>query len=301
MSPPQEPRCGGCHSSSRELRMTVLVFLLVLCAAVLHAGWNFAAKRAAGNPGALWLGVCLGSVLSWPCAVLAHRVEPLTLAGLPYIAATGLLHTWYFGLLARSYIAGDISLVYPVARGIGVAGTSLLASLVLHERLTLTGGAGIAAICLGTALLGWHRGAQQAQWGPYLYAVLVGATIMGYSIVDKLAVEHMHPVIYISGMFSLAALLLAPYVLCWQRAACLYAYRHLKAAIVLIGIGSLGTYLLILFTLRLGPVSYIVAVREFAVVIGAILGVVLLKEPLTLRKGLGLMAVTLGLLLVKMA
>jgi len=281
--------------------MTFVVFLMVLLAATLHAGWNFAAKRAAGNLAALWLGVCLGAVLSWPGAVLAHQVEQLTPAALPYILATGLLHAWYFGLLAKSYAVGDISLVYPVARGTGVAGTAVVASLVLSERLSLSGIAGIVAICTGTGLVGWRWHAHREEWIAYLYAVLVGTTIIGYSIVDKLAVGHVHPVLYISGMFSLAALFLAPYVLHHERAACRYAYHHLRPAIGLIGVGSVVTYVLILFTMRLGPVSYIVAAREFAVVIGSILGFVILKEPLTVRKGLGITAITLGLVLVKVA
>jgi drug/metabolite transporter (DMT)-like permease len=175
------------------------------------------------------------------------------------------------------------------------------AGVFLQEPLSLAGVGGILAICLGTGLVGWSRGAGKEQFAAYVYAVLVGATITGYSIVDKLAVKHVHPVLYISGLFSLAALLLAPYVLRYHRSACLYAYRHLKLAIGLIGVGSIGTYLLILFVFRLGPVSYIVAAREFAVVIGAILGFVLLKEPLTVRKGLGIAAITLGLGLVKVA
>jgi drug/metabolite transporter (DMT)-like permease len=281
--------------------MTFLVFLVVMLAAILHAVWNFAAKQAAGNLGALWLGVWLGAMLSWPCAVLAHQAEPLTLAGLPYIVATGILHAWYFGFLSRSYMTGDISLVYPVARGTGVAGTAVVAGLFLQERLSLAGVAGILAICLGTGLVGLSRHTHKEQLTAYVHALLVGVTITGYSIVDKLAMGHVHPVIYISGMFSLAALLLTPYVLRSHRAACLYAYLHLKTAIGLIGVGSICTYLLILFVLRLGPVSYIVAAREFAVVIGSILGFVILKEPLTARKGIGIAAITLGLILVKVA
>ena len=134
--------------------MTFLVFFMVLLAATMHAVWNFAAKRASGNLGALWLGLCLGAVLSWPGAMLAHQAEPLTLADLPYIAATGILHAWYFGFLARSYAVGDISLVYPVARGTGVAGTAMVASLCLHERLSLAGVSGILAICVGTGPAG---------------------------------------------------------------------------------------------------------------------------------------------------
>jgi len=281
--------------------MTLMVFLTVLLAAVLHAGWNFVAKQAAGNLGAMWLGVWLGAILSWPWAFLVHRVEPLTVAGLPYIIATGILHAWYFGFVAKAYMTGDISVVYPVARGTGVAGTAVVAWLCLGEHLSYMGLLGIIAVCAGTGLIGWQQRAQPGQATAYGHALLVGATIIGYASIDKLAVGQVHPVIYISGMFSLAALCLTPYVLRTHRAACLYAYQHLKLAIAVIGVGSLGTYLMILFTLRLGPVSYIIATREFAVVIGSLLGVFLLKERLTMRKGMGIAAITLGLVLIKTA
>jgi uncharacterized membrane protein len=281
--------------------MTFFVFVAVLLSATLHAGWNFAAKRAAGNVGALWLGICLAAVLSWPWALLVHQSERLTLAGLPYIVATGMLHAGYFGFLARSYAVGEISLVYPVARGTGVVGTAIVAAAWLHETLSLLGLVGIAAICVGTGLVGFNKSRHQDEVTGYLHALLVGATITGYSIIDKLAMGQVHPVIYISGIFSLAALLLAPYVLGRQRAACRYTYQHLKTAICLIGLGSICTYLLILFAFRVGQVSYIVAVREFAVVIGALLGVLVLKERVTLHKVLGIVAITIGLVLVKMA
>ncbi|HEY7495741.1 MAG TPA: SMR family transporter [Candidatus Tectomicrobia bacterium] len=281
--------------------MTLFVFIVVLLSATLHAGWNFAAKRVAGNVGALWLGLCLAAVLSWPWALLVHQSERLTLAGLPYIVATGMLHAGYFGCLARSYAVGEISLAYPVARGTGVAGTAVVAAAWLHETLSLLGLVGITAICVGTGLVGFQKRHHQDEVTGYLYALLVGTTITGYSIIDKLAVGQVHPVLYISGLFSLAALLLAPYVLGRQRAACRYAYQHLKTAICLIGMGSICTYLLILFAFRVGPVSYIVAVREFAVVIGALLGFLVLKERCTLRKVVGIAAITIGLVLVKMA
>lgn len=281
--------------------MTLTLFLVVLCAAALHALWNMAAKQAAGNLGALWLGVCLGGVLSWPWAFWAQSTQPLTRTGLYYILATGFIHAWYFGFLGRAYALGDISLVYPVARGMGVAGTAVLAYCVLQEPLSCLGGSGIGAICLGTVLLGWGAQRQASHAAAYGQALAVGLTITSYSIIDKLAVGQVHPVVYISGMFSTTGLLLTPYVLRRHWAPCVYAVQHLKAVTVLIGVGSLSTYLIILFTYRFGPVSYIVAVREFAVVIGALLGVLVLKERLTLRKGLGIAAITLGLGLVKIA
>jgi uncharacterized membrane protein len=160
---------------------------------------------------------------------------------------------------------------------------------------------GIGAICAGSGLIGVSQRPHTDAYVAYLHAILVGATITGYSIVDKLAVRQVHPVLYISGIFSLAAILLAPHMLRRQRAACLYAYRHLKPSIWLVGPGALCTYLMVLFAFRLGPVSYIVAVREFAVVIGALLGFLVLKERLTVRKAVGIMAITIGLVCVKLA
>lgn len=135
----------------------------------------------------------------------------------------------------------------------------------------------------------------------YGQALVVGVIISAYSILDKHAVGVIHPVVYISGMFTVTAALLAPYVLGSQRAACAYAWRHLQAYVVLIGLGSIGTYLMILFAFRLGPVGYIVATREFSVVVASLLGFAVLKERLTRRKILGILAITLGLILIKLA
>lgn len=281
--------------------MSFAVFGLVLLAATLHAVWNLAAKRVAGDLATIWLGLCLGAVLSWPGAALAQQWQPLTWQGVWYILTTGVIHAWYFGLLARAYAAGDISVVYPMTRGTGVAGTAVVAGLWLHERLSLPGILGILMVCVGAALIGWSQHQAPGTLRAYLYALLVGISIIGYSVVDKLAVQHVHPVLYISGMFSVAALLLAPYVLWRQRSTVVLAALPWRLDVWLIGLGSLVTYLLILFAFRLGPASYIVASREFAVVIGSGLGIVVLKERLTARKGLGIAAITLGLVLVKMA
>src|SRR5262249_10414721 len=135
----------------------------------------------------------------------------------------------------------------PVARGTGVAGTAVVAVLWLNEGLSVLGMSGILAICLGTGLVGFSRHAYKDEAGAYLHALLVGATITGYSIIDKLAVGHVHPVVYISGLCTVAALLLAPYVLRRHCVACRQAYQDLEPAICLIGIGSMGNYLLFLF------------------------------------------------------
>ena len=281
--------------------MTILVFVLVIIAAGLHAGWNFAAKKVTGNLSVIWLGLCLASMLTWPGALLVYQSSPLTREALLYMVATGVLHAWYFGFLARSYELGDLSLVYPVARGTGVAGTAVVALVLLHETLSVNGSIAIIAICMGTALVGFSHLHDDQGVAAYLHALHVGAIITSYSVVDKLGVGQVHPMFYISGMVTLAALLLTPYILWRKPAEWRHAWRHLKRYSCLIGIGSIGTYLIILFTFQLGQVSYIVATREFAVVIGSGLGFLLLKERFTVPKVIGITAITMGLVLLKIA
>jgi uncharacterized membrane protein len=102
-------------------------------------------------------------------------------------------------------------------------------------------------------------------------------------------------------MFSLSALGLMPYILWRHWTDCRHAWRALKPYIGLIGLGSMSTYLIILFAFRLGPASYIVAARELAVVIGALFGLLFLQERFTPVKVAGMIAIGCGLILVKVA
>jgi len=163
--------------------MTLTAFLLVVVAAVLHACWNLTAKRASGNLGVFWLGLCFTSLLLLPVVWLAGL--PVDPAGLPYIVATGLIHTAYFGLLAASYRHGEMSVVYPLARGSGVAGTALVAALFLNEPVSWLGALGVVSVSAGILLLGLRELIQRSTPHACLLALLVGLTIVGYSVVDR--------------------------------------------------------------------------------------------------------------------
>ena len=277
------------------------VFLLVVIAAGMHALWNLGARKAKGDAGVLWLGLCAASVVCAPLAFWTRPTLQVLVDGLPLILATGVIHALYFVALSKAYETGEISFVYPVARGMGVAGTATAATLILEETISPLGGLGIGTVVLGIFLLGLDefRATRDVRSG--VLAVLVGGTIIGYSVVDKVGVGIVHPVFYIFAMFVLSALGALPYVLGRRRGICADAWRNMKRYIFLIGLGSMATYLLILFAFQLGRVSYVVAIREFSVVIGAALGVLVLGERFTARKGLGIAAITLGVVLVKLA
>ena len=152
------------------------------------------------------------------------------------------------------------------------------AGVLLHEQLSLFGIIGIASIVLGILSLGLNEFIVQKRVKTGLFALLLGATIIVYSLVDKVGVGKIHPVFYIFWMFVISGLGLSPYVLMRHRDSCVDAWKTMKKYIVLIGPGSMATYLIILFTFQIGQVNYIVAVREFSVVVGSALGILFLKE-----------------------
>lgn len=286
---------------ARSVFMEWTVFVLVLIAAFLHALWNFAARKASGNLAVMWLGLVIASIICLPLALGIWPSMESIRSALPNMLATGIIHSLYFWLLSKSYKEGEISFVYPIARGTGVAGTSIGAPIFINEGISSLGTAGIVAITFGIITLGLDRSDSKKQFNSGILALLVGCTIVGYSLVDKVGVGQIHPVFYIFSMFVLTVLFLLPHILLNHRKTCVDAWKNMKRYILLIGPGSMGTYLIILFAFQSGKVSYIVAAREFAVVIGATLGITFLGEKLTWNKCLGIPAITLGLVLVKLA
>jgi uncharacterized membrane protein len=287
--------------------MSFNLFLLVISAAVFHALWNFVARRASGNLAVFWWAIWVSCVMLLPFIInIAIQMGPdaflrMLAAGYGHILATGVIHALYFLLLGRAYEHGEISVIYPVARGSGIGITAFLGWQMLDEQVTQAGFIGIILISLGILSMGMTalRHKRQAKQS-FISALGVGATIVGYSLVDKVGVGLVHPVVYIGGMFILTVLIVTPVVTSRFRGQLLGTAKRAWRSILLIGIGSAGTYLMILFALKNGPVSYIVALREFAVVVGALLGVIFLKERLTPGKIGAILAILIGLICIKM-
>ena len=283
--------------------MSSEVWSLVLISAVCHAGWNLYARRVAGHLGVLWLAKVTAILFLLPLALWTLRWDggmAFSWRGMGFVALTGTLHSLYFYLLGRTYARGEISVVYPVARGTGVGLTGLGAWLVLGEAVSWLGGMGIASVFAGILLMGipsWRNRRQVEGLGT---ALGVGVTILCYSLIDKKGVQVVHPVVYITGTYLLSAAILALVVFprYWGQLPAL-ARKH-PDALLIISLGSSVTYLLVLFAYQMGPVGYIVAARESAVVIGVLLGVLVLKEPFSWAKGAAVAAIVLGLLCLRL-
>jgi len=278
--------------------MPTIAFLLILLAATFHATWNFATKKVSGDLAVIWNGLVLACLVFTPFIFFLSPDQMAFGAVYPHIIASGVIHAVYFFALAKSYRYGEISTVYPIARGIGIAGTALAAPLLLQENISLFGAIGIISICVGVLLLGLKNGHQRRS---ITYAILVGLMIVSYSIIDKLAVGMSHPLFYIYGYTVLYTLLLIPSVMATKRHELLSTWQRKKKYSLIIGLGSVGTYLIILFAFQMAQVSYVVAARELAVAIGAFLGVTILKERVTIKKVIGIIVIVIGMMLVKIA
>ena len=258
--------------------------VLVLAAAVLHVGWNALAKRGRNQICFLWSAQTAAGMLFVPAAVWLIVVDGVPLGALPFVVATGALHAFYFYALGRSYRAGAFSLVYPVARGLGVALVPLLALGLFDERPSPLGALGVGLVVAGIVVLqrtthGWGGGAARlGRVGPgTAWAVLTGLTIACYSLVDKAGVARMHPLPYVTLLGFGAGLLMLPAVRGSGdalRQEWATNWRSILAASTM----TLTSYLMILFAFRLSKVSYVVAAREISIVLSAVIGSVWFKE-----------------------
>jgi drug/metabolite transporter (DMT)-like permease len=282
-------------------KMIALAFVLVIISAFLHALWNFTTKKVSGNLSVLYIALVFASIFLLPFAFVFIIADGIMPSSFLYILATGIVHALYFFFLSKTYTYGNISVVYPVARGCGVIGTALIAVLTLHESLSIVGIAGIICTSLGVLVIGSKKGDYIGYRKGLLYALLVGVTMIFYSIIDKVAMASIDPVIYIQGLFLLSMFFLTPYMFIARGGELHDAWRKHRKYSLVIGAGSAVGYLIILYVFRMAQVSYVVAVRELSVAIGAMLGMTYLGEARSQRKLAGIALIVAGLIMIKIA
>ena len=254
--------------------MTPLALALVLVAAFAHAGWNALSQRAPGGATFVWTQTTVGVVALVPFAIVAAWLDDGARITLPIVlmgVASGAAHTVYFVLLQRGYATGDLSLVYPLARGTGPIFATAGAIALLGERPGPLALAGTAAIAVGVVLLLATRGISR---GPALvYALLTGLLIGVYTVWDGHAVRgsNAEPLVYLVVTNAAVCALLAPAA--WRnRPAVRLLLREYRGVVVAVGVLSPFAYGLVLFATRLAGVAYVAPVREVSILIGTFIG-----------------------------
>ena len=275
--------------------MTAWVGLVVLSAAFLHALWNAIVKGAGDRVITLGM-IALGHV-AWALVVIGF-VPPPDMAALPYMVASILIHWVYFYMLNVGYRIGDLSLIYPVARGFAPVMVALGAQVVVGETLPIQAWAGILCVSLGIMLLA--RGAFQSTLSKNaVFAALgIGGTVVIYTLVDGVGVRLSgNALSYISWLFLskiLIVLYLFPTRLDRIRA------EPTKALVIgfLGGVVSGTAYALVLYAKTLAPLGVVSALRETSVIFAAMIGVMWFGEGPRMRRLIAAVVVGFGIILI---
>lgn len=284
--------------------MDIQVILLLVLTAFLHSAWNILAKNSVDKHVFLCLSLWASSLIY--LVPFIYRYSSIPLIGWVFIVLSGMLETVYFILLGNAYDHGEVSLLYPLARGSAPLLVVVFAACFLGERISLLGFMGIMLILLGINFV-----FLQAIWQKKLdlqaiplkgvgFALLTGVAIACYSVVDKKGVSFVDPFVYIYLVFLVAACLLTPLAMA-KRTAVIAALKQNKGAIIFVGFVQVIAYLLVLIALTRSKVSYVSAVREMSVIMTPILSALYLKEVLTCGKMIGSAAVFMGIVLVAVA
>jgi drug/metabolite transporter (DMT)-like permease len=288
--------------------VTPAALLVLLAAAILHAGWNLLVKQAADKQVFTGLALLAGALLAAP--VLAAGF-PFPARVWPYALASAFCEALYFAALAAAYRLADFSLAYPIARGAAPLLLALWAVWWLGERPRPGGVAGLSVLVLGLLVVGAagrshpqeERPAAQAggRWAGIAAALAVAVLISVYSVIDAAAVRFVAPAPYTALVLALAVPLILPIVLFRSSLQILRAAWRLQwRRILLVGALMQISYGLVLFAYSRAPVSYAGAIREVSIIFAALAGWRWLREPLGSRRLAGAVLICLGILLIAM-
>jgi drug/metabolite transporter (DMT)-like permease len=272
----------------KEQLITGLAVTLILAAAVVHATWNFLAKRAGGGA-FVWLFAFLTTLIYCPLAVgvLIFQQPYLGAWQLLFMLGSAVLHLGYFLLLQWGYDSGDLSLVYPLARGSGPTLSTLAAIAFFGERPPWLALLGAAMVIVGVFVLsgGGQLFRRTHRQRSIAFGILTGLFIAGYTLWDKHAVSVLlvPPLLLDYGSSLGRVLFLAPYAYRQRDNIWVQWRRHRWEAI---GVACLNplSYILVLTVLTFTPVSYVAPAREVSVLLVVGLGVGWLKEGDTTRR-----------------
>jgi drug/metabolite transporter (DMT)-like permease len=291
--------------------MPATAALLVVLSAVTHAYWNFLLKRSGGSQ--LFVGLSkLGEVVMFAPVFLVLVAPNVTrYDGLLFLAVVGAAFVLVnYVCLAWAYSHGDLSFVYPVARGGILLFLPLLAYVTVGERVSALGGFALGVIVCGIVALQlpaveWRA---LASLGSRLrspattFALMAAFGAACYTIWDKRAVQRVPAFAYIYLYTAITAIAYGAFI--WRRyprADVAAEWRRHRGAILQVGFLNITSYLLLLFALRTGTSSYVIALRQLSIVGGVALGAILLREHISGPKRLGVGLIVIGCVVVAAA
>ena len=286
--------------------MNPYALLLVGISALLHATWNYLAKRAQDQVSFMFLTMAASALL---------LVAPLVWLGATgstfspwyFPVAGGLCQALYCYVMGRGYECGDLSHVYPLARGVAPVLIALLAWPLMHEGLTVVGGVGMALVVLGTLALNSSdirdlfngQALRSLRTPASRWALLASVAIASYHVIDKAGAQASSPLAYLTVMYLCLAAFLWPLTRTVRRPEQVWAeWRRNWKSVMCVTLLCFVAYFLVVTAMTLSKVAYVAALRNASVLLGVLLGVTALRERNALWRGLGALLMLAGIVAI---
>ena len=279
--------------------MDSLVFAAVLLAAAAHAGWNAAIKRGL-DPLVTTVLIAVGAgVVAVP--IVAWAGLPAA-AAWPWVIASVIVHLGYFAGLIEAYRAGDMSQVYPIARGAAPLLTALVSTAWLGERLGLLGWVGLLCLVGGVMMLSLRGGGDLAKLDRRAvgFALFTALTVCAYTVIDGIGVRASgNALAYTAAAFLGNAVIMALYGLAQRGRKLLAGPWHIWGTGLSGGALQFASYGVALWAMTIVPIAVVAALRETSVLFGALIAVVVLREPLRPARVAAVALIVAGLVMIK--
>lgn len=287
--------------------MDKLALALVLFSGLFHVMRDLFVKKAVNKELFIGLYLMTGLALSLPYAVFFLTKESFTILNGGVVLVSGAIHALYLIVLAKAYSAGDLSHVYPIIRSAPLL-VLLFAILFLEESVSGRGVLGIIAITIGVYMINAKALTLKALLEPFRSIrkeaasklALLGMFIVAtYSLVDKVGVSFFHPISYFFLLQCVSFMCLSPYLLRIKTVNQFkLEWKENRINIIQGAILDVLSYTLVLAALKIAPVSYVVSMRQYSVILAVILGHKLLQERYLKVRMTATMIIFVGILLI---
>jgi drug/metabolite transporter (DMT)-like permease len=269
--------------------MTAFVVAFVMCAAILHAGWNAVLR---GGSDQLWSMTLMMVAVACISAITQAFVPFPNAVSWPYVIASAIVHTCYNLSLVRTYRSGDLGETYPISRGSSPVLVALGAMIFAHEGLSVVSSIGIALVSGGILSLAFQGKAVRADFLPAAFTtgILIGA----YTVIDGIGVRlSENSLSYSTTMFLLWGITMPAIYFVVRRKMPTYTRAETVAPLAG-GLVSILAYGIVIWAMQYAAMGVVSALRETSVVYAAIIGRVFLKEKLSFRRVTSCIAIAVG-------
>ena len=258
--------------------MDPIVIAVVALSALLHVAWNVRLKTAGDPLRAATIGLLVASIGIVPAGIAAWWLAGapvLPIEGIALALVSGIIEAVYFILLSAAYRRGDLSVVYPIARGTAPLLAVVVGVVVLGEHLGVAGSIGVAALLAGFLLLQrpWQALRGHRGFDPSIaFALATGVTIATYTAIDRVGTRLIDPLTYAAILWVTGAVLLVLWIRFVAGGGLFSGGREQFRHAAIGGWLTLAAYLLILWALSVAPLSGVAPLRESAAVFAAAWG-----------------------------